>query len=256
MFVDVAARAGRTYDREKVHQEIKGSLKYRRENSNLIDQYHGSATGPAWLPQVPSPTAPAPDGGGGVQLVLGVQFNLTKHWSKQGTQWDPFTVQLNGQVTVPLHKDNEPGVELSAQASVAFFLRVDPNGTADVVGIPDVKETSATATLSNVQLAGQAAWVVPLIKDLLQLQAFAQAIAGVGWSQVPEGGSRSGAASNVMTLKADAMKQVAVGGQLVFTVPGTGKHLQFFGQLQRSWTWTPPGDTKDAQAALGVQYTW
>jgi hypothetical protein len=247
-FVDEGARAGLTYDRAQVYKDVKAALKFRREAGN--DPGLGAAHGAAWLGPVQSPTDSS------VQLVLGVQFNLTKHWSKQGSSFDPFTVQLNGQVTVPLHKDDEPGVELSAQASVAFFLQVSNDGKADVIGVPDIKETTASATINNVQVAGQAAWVVPLIKDLLQLQAFAQAIAGVGWSQVPDGTSRAGASAGVMTLKADSMRQVAVGAQVVFTIPNTGKHLQFFGQLQRSWTWTRPGDTNDAQAAGGIQYTW
>jgi len=248
VFVDEGARAGLAYDRAQVYKDVKAALKFRREAGN--DPGLGAAHGAAWLPGAQSATD------SNVQLVLGVQFNLTKHWSKQGSQFDPFTVQLNGQITLPLHKDDEPGVELSAQASVAFFLQVSNDGKADVIGIPDVKETTASATINNVQVAGQAAWVVPLIKDLLQLQAFAQAIAGVGWSQVPDGGSRTGASAGVMTFKADSMRQLAVGAQVVFTIPNTGKHLQFFGQLQRSWTWTRPGDTNDAQAAGGIQYTW
>ena len=84
-----------------------------------------------------------------------------------------------------------------------------------------------------VQMAGQAAWVIPFLKGALQMQTFVQAVAGINWVQ------EAGAASTTVQMKHYSMAQGVGGMQVVYTLPGTDKHLQLFVQAQKSITGTP-----------------
>jgi hypothetical protein len=44
--------------------------------------------------------------------------------------------------------------------------------------------------------------------------------------------------------------------QLVYTLPGTDKHLQLFVQVQKSITGTDPQSTQDLQGAIGLQWAF
>ncbi len=58
-------------------------------------------------------------------------------------------------------------------------------------------------------------------------------------------------ATGFVSLKPDPTAQVAGQMQVVVTIPGTGD-LQFFVQLQRSYTWAPDA-SKDWSLGLGFQ---
>jgi hypothetical protein len=261
-FVAEAARAGRHYDPGAIRTQVKDHLRWRSgfsteseiEWSNANQAAPGTIR-PSSAGTVRSPTAPDA-GGGGPQLTIGLQFNLTKHRDVQTgeTSTDPPALQLSGQVTLPLHKDDEPGWELSAQASVSFGL-ARKDGRWEIAGEPSIDPNSIRVTgVTSAQGAAQAAWVLPLIKQTLQFQAFAQLVGGVNWDQVPAGGSASAGSPAVLTLRRDPMAQVAGGAQLVYTVPGTGKHLQLFTQVQASGTTSGQGRTADAQVGWGAQW--
>jgi hypothetical protein len=260
-FVAEAERAGRHYDPDQIRTQVKDHLRWRSgfPNQSEIEwsnanQPPAGTVRPTTAGTVTSPTAP--DSDDGVSFTIGMQFNLTKHLDlKTGeVSTDPPALQLSGQVALPLHKKDQAGWELSAQASVSFGL-ANKNGRWEIAGQPNIDPNSIRVTgVTNAQGAAQAAWVIPLISKTLQFQAFAQLVGGVNWDQVPAGGSASGGSAEVLKLKRDPMAQLVGGVQAVYTVPGTGEHLQLFSQLQGSGTTSGQGRTGDVQFALGAQW--
>ena len=112
------------------------------------------------------------------------------------------TIQLSGQVTLEIHPENGSGIELSWVAQVTGF-KGDNTGKTD---------------FNFSALSGpQAAWVQSFFKGLLKLEPLVQVLGGVATAQQADSGK----------LRLVQAGQVAAGGQIVFTVPGTNGKLSF-----------------------------
>ncbi|HEY6891172.1 MAG TPA: hypothetical protein VI300_25430 [Solirubrobacter sp.] len=200
----------------------------------------GRALAPEWTFSEVVKALPAPLPGGASsspiprQIVLQYTFvPRTLHEGDKGRSADNPAHQLAGQYTIQFKVPNAGGMELDVSFLVqaTFFndagkSRLDPS----------------SLSLQNLMAGAQAAWVMPLVTNVLQLQAIVQGVAGA---------MREPGATGFVSLKPDPTAQVAGQMQVVVTIPGTGD-LQFFVQLQRSYTWAPDA-TKDWSLGLGFQ---
>jgi hypothetical protein len=228
-FMREASLAGLTFDRSDVHTRT-GNLLYALKHAS----------------ESPYAKKPDKDSDGPVQVTIGIQANLTRHETlvTKEKSTDPVTYQVTGQVALQLHGTGKMGFELAVQGSVSFVFTRGAQTLASVT-TDDVK-----ATVTNVQMAGQAAWVIPFLNGALQMQTFVQAVAGINWVQ------EAGAASTTVHMKHYSMAQGVGGMQVVYTLPGTDKHLQLFIQAQKSITGTDPQSTQDLQGAIGLQWAF
>ena len=193
-----------------------------------------------------SPYAKKPESSDPIALTIGVQANLTRHetLTTKEKSADPVTYQVTGQVAYQLHGEGKMGFELAVQGSVSFTL--DRQGRT----LSDLTTDGVRATLTNGQLAGQGAWVIPFFDGALQMQSFVQAVAGINWVQ------NAGTATTSVKMQRYSMVQAVAGMQVVYTLPGTDKHLQLFIQAQKSITGTDPKSTQDLQGAIGLQWAF
>jgi hypothetical protein len=265
LFMHDMAESGRQVARTFAAGEVNmalDSLRQKQKAKEAADPMAGLGGGPDPKGSGPAParSGASPDGdksagNASTQIGLGFQFNLTKHksLSSGATSTDPATLQLNGQVTIPFHKDGQPGLELSFQGSVSLFLQAGSGSTPTVTGVTVSNVT--VQQLSNVQVNAQGAWVIPFFQNALQLSLFVQAVGGINWDAVPDGGSQQGSVPMV-TLKPDAMAQAVGGVQLTYTLPNTDNHLQMFAAQQGSVTGSHQGGTVDSTTAVGIQLVW
>ncbi len=143
--------------------------------------------------------------------------NVTRPTSGEKTGHDLPGAQVGGTLTFQLHRDDEPGWEVSAVANVTFFA-----------------DEGGSFRPQNVQAGGQAAWVVPFARGWLQAGGFIQAIGGAALRQHQLDG--------VNRVTADPSAQVAAGAQLLLVVPGTDRHVMLGVQMGGSATGSlPPG---------------
>jgi uncharacterized protein DUF4157 len=222
-FMDESRRAGLAFSRPAVRNQATTSL--------YIATHPVDAPGKQAKEQDPGP------------LTLGIQAQLTKHHGKDGDKTDPLNLQFTAQLGAKLHSEGKMGIELAVQGSASFTFVCDPGQITAI--------TIDNAQLTSTQMAGQVAWVVPFLKGALQVQSFAQAVAGFNWASV-----QTGTTGSQMRLEPQAMAQVVGGLQVVYTIPGTGQHLQVFAQGQKSATASGDSPTRDTQVAVGLQWNF
>jgi len=228
-FISEAKTAGFTFDRDHVWEvtaEILDGLQH-------LQELRGGAATEAKLA---SPS-----------VALQSQLNFTGHRTlvkkDPSNSLDPPTWQVTGQITVPLHPEKKSGFEVTAQGAVSFVMTQDGRIVDGTVQI-----SNPMARVTNVQGAAQLAWVQSFLKGALQFQGFAQLVAGAAWVQ-----DSTNVTSTAVTYHPKSMKQVVGGVQLVYVVPNTGEHVQFFLQLQASTTGTAgQPDTVDLQGSGGL----
>jgi hypothetical protein len=121
-----------------------------------------------------------------------------------------------------------------------------------------ITDAPSVIGVSNAQVAAQAAWVAPFFSNTLQLSAFAQLVAGVNWSQVPEDTPTPLPADRRTLMPPTPPSpagQIAVGAQAAWALPGSGGNLLLFVQGQGSATASPGGSGLDGQVSFGIQGT-
>ena len=192
--------------------------------------------------------------GSSAQIAIQYQGNLTTHRNLRtgATSTDPGNTQITGVVTVQLHDEGQAGWELSVQGSVDFTMSMmGAHTTVDGLVVQD-----ARATLTNGQVAGQAAWVIPFFRNALQLQLFAQLVGGLNFSSNPTASLPSNSTA-LATTQVNPMGQVVGGVGAQYAIPGTGGHVNIFIQVQGSATAAGGSDpTADAQFSFGIGGTF
>jgi hypothetical protein len=133
---------------------------------------------------VPAPGAP------GMQAIIGYTF--IPRFAQGVTPVDPANPlrnqhQLSFTMTWVRHTSTDPGAEYSAQGSISL---------------------SDSGQVLNVQTGGQAAYVIPLLNNWIQISGFAQLMASANWSRPVTGSATVGPAV-----------QAAAGAQILLTPP-------------------------------------
>ncbi len=229
IFVVDSRAAGFTYDAGVVRDAVVANLRPKQAVQAQVeaDIINGRKPGPGETDEAKK------DDDTSTQISIAWTFvptNVHKNVKTGEVTADPPTLQVSGQFTLQLHKDGQRGFELSAAVQASFFA--DPGATAP--------------RLQNFSAVGQAAWVTPFFTEFIQLQAVAQVLLGSNFA-APTGDQLSGP-------RAQAAAQAAVGPQVVFTIPGTGKHLQVVGQAQGSVSTAGGATTVDKSLGVGVQW--
>lgn len=235
IFMVDSKAAGFAYSAGVVREAVAANLRPRQQTQARIEDEinHGLRPGPGGPADKKDDNPKAgKDDDTSTQLTIGWTFvpaTVHKDVKTGEKSTDPPTLQVTGQFTLQLHKDGQRGFELSAVVQASFFA--DPG--------------AARPRLQNLSAGGQAAWVTPFFTEFIQLQAVAQVLLGSNFDATV-GDQLSGP-------RLQPSAQAAVGPQVVFTIPGTNKHLQVLGGAQGSVT-TGAGTTLDKSAGFGVQW--
>jgi hypothetical protein len=186
----------------------------------------------AMLADIVPPTSGGDDGS---PLQITVMFSPTTLHTDAETgerSKDPMTVQVQGQYNFFVSRSGKSSFQASFQGQGQFTY--------------DQKQKKF---ISQPAVGAQVAGVAEFFTPFVQLESFLNAVGG---STIAVGKDIS---SGNLVCKTVAMAQVAVGVQALFTVPGTGKHLQLVLQSQVSAT-GGSGITIDRQNGIGLQWNF
>ncbi len=188
----------------------------------------------ARLPSVPGPTQSTSR----VSFYLTFSIVRTGHFDVTTGRLAPPDApgfQAAAQITWELHKENASGPEFTWAGQLTTFKDPAASGQAD----------SGPFQLQSAYTGFQAAWVFSFLKGSLQVGPLAQALTGVARAQQAADGM----------IKLVPAGQVAAGGQILYTVPGFGGHLQIGGQAAVAFT-APAGAHSTIDFAPSIVMQW
>jgi hypothetical protein len=238
IFVQEAKHAGMAYDEAMARSAIITKLRpmqdARRQQEDAANQGKG-----------PAPYSPGPGGGGSAKATQADADNST-----QATiSWTYVPVTKHTELGSGKNTSDPPNEQVTGQ----WAQRIQKNGSTETDVTAGAQVTlSADHTTQQVQVQNVSAvvggqWVKSFLNEFIQLQAVAQVILG---ATIQPGQKIQGAMTGARIL---TTAQGTVGGQAVFTIPGTDKKVQIFLQGQTGVGLGSGPATGDKSLGIGVQ---